>query len=349
MSGIINIDSELYINFLEEKVRSLQDTINELTKDNQELENRVSELIGMNDQFHTDHQKAALFDQTNTAAGKLMEKNRKLEEENRKLLNMLNNGTNGIVTVHDGIQEEDVVQWNKKNFGEHFPIAAIKMISDLQFMLNVYRKGNDQDNTDPETIKGQNIVEMINQLGKTVGYRLLLGMMEELGEIAHVHLKREQGIRIGRDKEQCEYRIKDGVGDLLIYLINYCDSQGFTMKEAFDLAWMEVRDRDWKENPINGSRTAPDPIVERIVAQLDKPVVDLADEYEESGNVFSIRAYNVIRSAFPKNIKGRELLNIRRMDWKKYRNVGRVTLNEIDGFYRWLGISYKKTIKESEK
>jgi NTP pyrophosphatase (non-canonical NTP hydrolase) len=80
------------------------------------------------------------------------------------------------------------------------------------------------------------------------GYRPLLGALEELGELAHAHLKQEQGIRIDQDHESAK---KDAVGDCCIYLMDYCHGQGFTLEEAIEYAWREVKTRDWKANNID--------------------------------------------------------------------------------------------------
>lgn len=90
------------------------------------------------------------------------------------------------------------------------------------------------------------------------GYRNILGMTEEagelmecddkvggallyfLGKLSHAHLKREQDIRKNEDHEK---RKKDAIGDLLNFLIAYCDSQGFTLEECLLLAWGEIKDR----------------------------------------------------------------------------------------------------------
>src|SRR4051812_30609457 len=50
------------------------------------------------------------------------------------------------------------------------------------------------------------------------------GMVEELGELAHADLKMEQGIR--GNVEEHQLAAKDAVGDLLVYMADYCNMKG---------------------------------------------------------------------------------------------------------------------------
>lgn len=78
----------------------------------------------------------------------------------------------------------------------------------------------------------------------------LLGVSEEVGELCHAHLKAEQGIR--GTPEELEAKAKDAVGDILIYLADYCNLRGFDMQEIIEQTWLEVRKRDWKKNSKTG-------------------------------------------------------------------------------------------------
>ena len=77
----------------------------------------------------------------------------------------------------------------------------------------------------------------------------LIGVQEELGELSHSVLKSLQGIR------NDEYHIEDAqdaVGDLMLYLADFCKTMGFSLEECANIAWEEVKDRDWKKFPNNG-------------------------------------------------------------------------------------------------
>lgn len=86
--------------------------------------------------------------------------------------------------------------------------------------------------------------------GATPSYRPLLGAVEEIGELAHAHLKKEQGIREGL--ERFEQDAADAIGDILVYLADYCARTGLSLQESVDKTWARVRQRDWKKYPGTG-------------------------------------------------------------------------------------------------
>ena len=79
--------------------------------------------------------------------------------------------------------------------------------------------------------------------------RLLLGIMEELGELCHAHLKQVHGIRTGEDHEATK---RDAVGDIFIFLCGYCSRSGIDLEDAIEDTWARVSLRDWKTDPEHG-------------------------------------------------------------------------------------------------
>jgi NTP pyrophosphatase (non-canonical NTP hydrolase) len=77
----------------------------------------------------------------------------------------------------------------------------------------------------------------------------LLGLTEEVGELAHAHLKHEQGIRGLADQDLAYTKKMDAVGDIVIYLASYCTANNIELDKAVRLAWFEVSQRDWVEDP----------------------------------------------------------------------------------------------------
>jgi NTP pyrophosphatase (non-canonical NTP hydrolase) len=77
----------------------------------------------------------------------------------------------------------------------------------------------------------------------------LLGMVEEIGELAHAHLKRQQGIRTNEDHDAA---VRDALGDVLIYMLSYCNTNGLDLAECVEDAWAEVAARDWAADPVAG-------------------------------------------------------------------------------------------------
>ena len=78
----------------------------------------------------------------------------------------------------------------------------------------------------------------------------LLGVSEETGELSHAYLKREQGIR-GTYGEHTE-DMKDAVGDILVYLADFCNRNRLDFADCVKLAWSRVSHRDWVTDPENG-------------------------------------------------------------------------------------------------
>lgn len=78
----------------------------------------------------------------------------------------------------------------------------------------------------------------------------LLGISEEVGELSHVHLKMLQGIRITSDIFRSKAR--DAIGDIVIFLMDYCNANGWELEDIVAETWQEVKNRDWKKFPKNG-------------------------------------------------------------------------------------------------
>lgn len=83
-------------------------------------------------------------------------------------------------------------------------------------------------------------------------YYPLLGAVEELGELAHAHLKQRQGIR--GTAEQHAAKAKDAVADVIIFLADYCTARGFDLQEAVEETWAQVKKREWRNDPTNGGQ-----------------------------------------------------------------------------------------------
>jgi NTP pyrophosphatase (non-canonical NTP hydrolase) len=85
----------------------------------------------------------------------------------------------------------------------------------------------------------------------------LVGAMEELGELAHAHLKRAEKVRDGEAKflEQA----KDAVGDIVIFLAGYCNDNGLDLERCVADTWKKVRARNWIKCPVNGESKPASP------------------------------------------------------------------------------------------
>ena len=73
----------------------------------------------------------------------------------------------------------------------------------------------------------------------------LLGIVEEAGELCHAVLKKMQGIRTDEDHDAHE---RDAVGDISIFLLDYCSSRGWDFEQIMNETWRVVRQRDWRKS-----------------------------------------------------------------------------------------------------
>lgn len=73
----------------------------------------------------------------------------------------------------------------------------------------------------------------------------ILGMVEEVGELSHAVLKREQKIRLDEDHDE---GVRDAVGDICIYLMDFCNIEGIDLIDCIEVAWDKVRVRDWEKH-----------------------------------------------------------------------------------------------------
>lgn len=78
----------------------------------------------------------------------------------------------------------------------------------------------------------------------------ILGVVEEVGELVHTILKSRQGIRY--NEVEARYKMRDAVGDIVMYLINFCNYMGWDFAEVVEETWEQVKDRDWVKYPKNG-------------------------------------------------------------------------------------------------
>lgn len=77
-----------------------------------------------------------------------------------------------------------------------------------------------------------------------------LGVVEEVGELAHALLKGRQNIR--HPSTEIKYKMRDAVGDIVIYLMNFCALMGWDFAEIVEETWAVVKQRNWQKYPKNG-------------------------------------------------------------------------------------------------
>ena len=91
----------------------------------------------------------------------------------------------------------------------------------------------------------------LHNFGQVPRWQPLLGAVEEVGELAHSFLKREQKIR-GTDEEH-EANEKDAIGDIVVYLADFCWRSGYDLNMIVEDTWETVKKRDWTQNRTSGN------------------------------------------------------------------------------------------------
>ena len=84
--------------------------------------------------------------------------------------------------------------------------------------------------------------------GGTTG-DMIVGMIEELGELGRWYLKRKQGIREGANGGDLKAEIGDAFADVVIYGLQAMSEEGIDAEEALRLTIEKVLKRDWANNP----------------------------------------------------------------------------------------------------
>jgi len=80
-------------------------------------------------------------------------------------------------------------------------------------------------------------------------WEALVGLQEEVGELAHAHLKGFNNIREMRSEAAIIAAKTDAVGDILIYLVSYCITNGLDLQQCLETTWARVKKRDWRADP----------------------------------------------------------------------------------------------------
>lgn len=78
-----------------------------------------------------------------------------------------------------------------------------------------------------------------------------IGVVEEVGELAHFMLKEQQGIREGAHGSTEAHQM-DAVGDITIFLINFCNKRGWSFDRILADTWDLVEKRDFVKYPERG-------------------------------------------------------------------------------------------------
>lgn len=127
----------------------------------------------------------------------------------------------------------------------------------------------------------------------TTSFEQFSGVVEEVGELAHAMLKMSQGIR--GTKEELEEKERDAIGDVAIYLINYCNTRGYDFEKILHTTWEKVVEkRDWQKNKENGvidesnTQITQDPPESDGDELITKKIAEAASDYVKADMILEV-------------------------------------------------------------
>ena len=107
-----------------------------------------------------------------------------------------------------------------------------------------------------ERLTAENQLQGMNEeMGELAGWSLeqivpVLHMMRQLGRVNHHDLKRSQHIK--GSPEWHDEKIQDALGDIVIYMMNYCSLKGWKLDDIIYETWQRVKPREYIEDPEYG-------------------------------------------------------------------------------------------------
>lgn len=127
-------------------------------------------------------------------------------------------------------------------------------ISQLQLEVGVWSQENFGEFRKPH-VPLLGMIEETGELAETEEFidPHLYVLFTTLGRLSHAHIKKEQGIRGNPELHQAN-KI-DAVGDIMIYLADYCGQNGIDMAQAVTNTWNRVKQRNWKKNKVDGGNS----------------------------------------------------------------------------------------------
>jgi len=147
----------------------------------------------------------------------------------------------------------------------------------------------------------------------------LLGAVEELGELAHSHIKSEQGIR--GSSVVHEANGQDAIGDIILFLMQYCSLRGWDLQDILRDTAEDVWLRDWKAYPDTGYPPAEEP-AEELYADQREPC-RLIVRHPISGRRPRLLTDSILRNALARVME-------RRHDRNSVLHIGDMEEDETD-------------------
>lgn len=127
-------------------------------------------------------------------------------------------------------------------------------LRDLQERLKAWVAYNFTDRQgrfkDPRGVPYHPLLGVVEEVGELAEVLIPASLSLYLGRLAHATLKQEQGIR--GTAEDLEAQAQDAIADLVIFLMDLCAARGWDFAEILFSTAEEVLKRDWIRYPATG-------------------------------------------------------------------------------------------------
>jgi NTP pyrophosphatase (non-canonical NTP hydrolase) len=113
-------------------------------------------------------------------------------------------------------------------------------------------------------------------------WRLFVGAVEEMGELARAILKNAQKIRGFDDKQKFLEASGDAIADIIVYLTQLATNLRLDIGQLFYETAKVVMERDWTKHPKDADKHAPDAVKQAFGTALDNLFTSWGEELSES-------------------------------------------------------------------
>lgn len=174
-----------------------------------------------------------------------------------------------------------------------------------------------------------------HNFGQAPSYHLLLGMIEEVGELSHSLLKSIQNIRGSAEKH--DLAGKDAVADVTIYMTQYCSERSLDLQEVLGVETFEAVQAiasTIESSQVQENQKVP-PTAKMIffaigamahIAEYESAPIGADSGYDSAGAISAILsvlgAYCAFKGWSLQQIVEEVWTEVSKRDWKLYPKTG---------------------------
>jgi NTP pyrophosphatase (non-canonical NTP hydrolase) len=164
--------------------------------------------------------------------------------------------------------QQEHFEWTQRNFpGQSHWECFLGLVEELGELTEAHIKGDADGLKDAAgdiivylagycTANNYNLQPCVDDYTKAEEYRAfgIKNVGVHVGRLAHAHLKMAQGIRGDKKKHIAE--ATDAIAGIYFSLRDVCTFNKLDLHECIESAWAQVKQRDWKKDPVNAGGVA---------------------------------------------------------------------------------------------